>query len=245
MEIYFLTNQSDEEISLSPSFRVQGLKPQLWDAMTGDIRPLSEFSEKNGRITVPIKMKANQSWFVVFSNDKIDNSKIYKENFPTPSIVQTLKNPWKVDFKNKQIGPKESVLFPSLTNWIENSDEKIKFYSGTAVYASTFNFSDKKVTNDIFINLGNVGVMASVKVNGIELGTTWIAPYQINVTKAIKNGENTVEIEVVNVWRNRLTGDKTLPKEERTTWLMTDKTTPEEALIPSGLLGPITIETIK
>lgn len=244
MEIYFLTNQSDEEITFSPSFRVQNLKPQLWDAMTGDIRQLAEFTEKDGRIMLPIHMKANQSWFVVFSDKKIENSKIYKQNFPKPVVVQTLQNPWKVGFKNKQIGPKDSVMFPTLSNWIESENEKIKYYSGTAVYTSTFHFLNKENANDIFIDLGKIGVMASVKINGIQLGTTWIAPYQINVSKAIKSGENTIEIEVVNVWRNRLTGDKKMPN-NKTTWLFVDKITPEEELIPSGLLGPVTIQITK
>ena len=78
------------------------------------------------------------------------------------------------------------------------------------------------------------------KILGIDLGTTWMAPYQINVSKAIKSGENTIEIEVVNVWRNRLTGDKKVSKEEKTTWLLVDKILPDEELIPSGLLGPVT-----
>lgn len=243
MEIYFLTNQSDQEINLSPSFRVNGMKPQLWDAMTGTIRPLSEFTEKDGRITVPINMKANQSWFVVFSNSKIDNN-TYNKNFPESTVVQTLEMPWIVDFKNKQIGPMEPVLFPTLKDWIKNDNEKIKYYSGTAVYKSTFKYNKDDNAQDIFVDLGKVGVMASVKINGIDIGTTWIAPYKLNTNGSVKEGENTIEVEVVNVWRNRITGDKSLPEEKKTTWLLVDKITPEESLIPSGLLGPVTIQSI-
>jgi len=244
MEIYFLTNQSDQEINFSPSFRVNGLKPQLWDAMSGSIRPLKEHTEKDGRTIVPVNMKANQSWFVVFSNSKIDNSNIYNKNFPQPVVVQTLEKPWTVDFKNQQIGPKESVSFPTLTDWIANGNEKIKYYSGTAVYKSTFKYNKNNKAQDIFIDLGKVGVMASVKINGIDIGTTWMAPYKLNTNGSVKEGENTIEVEVVNVWRNRITGDKSLPEEKKTTWLLVDKITPEEALIPSGLLGPVTIQSI-
>ena len=244
MEIYFLTNQSDEEINLSPSFRVNGMKPQLWDAMTGTIRTLSEYTEKNGRITVPLNMKANQSWFVVFSNSKIVSNNTYDKNFPESTIIQTLEAPWTVDFKNKKIGPKEPVSFPKLTDWIENDNEDIKYYSGTAVYASTFNYNKDLTSKDIFIDLGSLGVIASVKINNIPIGTTWIAPYKLNTNGTIKKGKNTIEIEVVNVWRNRITGDKTLSKENKTTWLLVDNITPEEALIPSGLMGPVTIQSI-
>lgn len=245
MDIYFVTNQSNEEINLSPSFRVNGMKPQLWDAVTGTIRPLNEFTEKDGRTTVPLKMKAYQSWFVVFSNSEINSGKIYEENFPEPTVAKTLESAWTVDFKNKKIGPKELVSFPTLTDWIENGNDKIKYYSGTAVYKSTFNFKKDENAKDIFIDLGKVGVMASVKINGIDIGTTWIAPYKLNMNNALKDGENTIEVEVVNVWRNRLTGDKSLTETQKTTWLNVDTTTPEEALISSGLLGPVTIQTIQ
>ena len=244
MEIYFLTNQSDDEINLSPSFRVAGKKPQLWDAMTGTIRPLTEFTEEDGRITVPINMKGNQSWFVVFSNSDIETTTPYLKNFPEPTIVQTVEAPWTVDFKNKQIGPKEPVSFPKLTNWIAHENKAIKYYSGTASYSSTFNFKKEGNNKDIFIDLGEVGIMASVKINGIDIGTTWISPFKLNASNAIKEGKNTIVVEVVNVWRNRLTWDKTLPENEKKTWLLVDNITPEETLVTSGLLGPVTIQTL-
>ncbi|MGB5821110.1 MAG: glycosyl hydrolase [Saonia sp.] len=246
MDIYFLTNQSDEAVSFSPSFRVSGMKPQLWDAVTGEIRALTEYTEMDGRTTVPIKMKAQQSWFVVFSNSgqhSIDTS--YTVNFPEPKVVQTLENPWTVDFKNKNIGPAETVEFPTLTDWVTNENDKIKYYSGTAVYTSTFTYKKDKEAKDVFIDLGNVGVMAAVKINGKDVGTTWIAPFKLKVNKVVQEGENTISVEVVNVWRNRLTGDKTLPEEARTTWLNIDGITPEEELVPSGLLGPVSLQIVK
>ena len=246
LEIYFLTNQSEEDIEFSPSFRAKGMKPQLWDAITGDVRTLNDFTEKDGRTIVPLKMKALQSWFVVFSKTEqkeIENK--YQVNFPNQTIEQALKNPWKVDFKNKDIGPKEIIDFPNLTDWITHSNEKIKYYSGTAVYSSTFNYKKDNNTKDVFIDLGKVGVMASVKINDKPIGTVWISPFKLNASSALTDGINTIEVEVVNVWRNRLTGDKTLPKEERTTWTNVDFVTPKEELIPSGLLGPVTIQIIK
>lgn len=243
VEIYFLTNQSEETKSFAPSFRVNGMQPQLWDAETGEIRPLSEYKEENGRITVPIKMDALQSWFVIFSKpDKSQIGESYKTNFPPISVIETIKEPWAVDFKDKKIGPAHSVEFPTLMEWVENKDDKIKYYSGTAVYKTTFNFEDLDHNKELFINLGNVGVMASVKLNGQDLGTTWIAPYRLKINNALRSGENTLEVEVVNVWRNRITGDRTIPENDRSTWLIFDAVTPDEELVPSGLMGPVTIE---
>ncbi|GAA4281304.1 glycosyl hydrolase [Gaetbulibacter aestuarii] len=244
MEIYFITNQTDQKIFFTPSFRVSGLKPQLWDAVTGEIRALNEFTEKNDRTTVPLTMEPYQSWFIVFTNSKTKTTS-YKKNFPKTTVVKTLNESWLVNFKNKSLGPKKSVEFPELTDWIKNENDSIKYYSGTAIYKSKFYFHKENNDKDVFIDLGKVGVMASVKINGQDIGTTWIAPFRLKATQEIKDGENEIEVEVVNVWRNRLTGDKTLPENERTTWVNLDNITPGEALISSGLLGPVTIESIK
>ena len=246
MDIYFLTNQSDDAIQFTPSFRVSGMKPQLWDAITGEIKPLTEYTEADGRTSIPLKMEGLQSWFVVFSNTYLENEEVINQNnFPETQVVQTLVNPWRVDFKNKEIGPSDPVDFPQLTDWIANENEKIKFYSGTAIYTSTFYYSKGEENTDVFIDLGKVAVIASVKINGKDIGTTWIAPFKLHSNKALKDGKNTIEIEVVNVWRNRLTGDRALDDDKRTTWVIVDSVKKEEELVPSGLLGPVTIQTIK
>jgi hypothetical protein len=98
---------------------------------------------------------------------------------------------------------------------------------------------------ETYLNLGELSVMAKVKLNGNEVGGLWVAPYRLNISEAIKTGKNTLEIEVVNLWRNQLIKDKQRPEEEKYTWLVTDDIKPESRLQPSGLLGPLTIETIK
>ncbi|MDX1285814.1 MAG: glycosyl hydrolase, partial [Draconibacterium sp.] len=94
MEIYFLTNQSKDVIDFEPSFRVKGLKPQLWDAVTGEIRLLNEYTEKDGRISVPIKMEGHQSWFVVFTKNSENVNDGFKKNFPEFKSIQSLDNEW-------------------------------------------------------------------------------------------------------------------------------------------------------
>jgi hypothetical protein len=241
MEIYFLTNQSEDVINFEPSFRVNGMKPQLWDAVTGEIRALNEFTEKDGRISVPIKMEAHQSWFVVFSNNTENVENGYPQNFPGFKEIQTIDNEWLVDFQNKDIGPIAPVKFEKLTDWSLSTDENIKYYSGTAIYETTFELSDIPENKNLFIDLGEVSVMAKVKINGIELGGFWIAPYRLNATEYLQKGTNKIEIELVNLWRNQLIKDKKLPKEERYTWHLVDDIKDIEDAHPSGLLGPVTI----
>lgn len=245
MEIYFLTNQSEDEISITPSFRVAGMKPQLWDAVTGEIRFLNEYTEQDGRITVPIKMFANQSWFIVFTNNTENVAKAYGMNFPELKQIQTIDSWWTVDFQNKTIGPGAPVKFESLSDWSLSDNEKIRYYSGTAIYETSFELSNIPESEELFINLGDVSVMARVKLNDVDIGGTWMAPYRLKATKYLIIGTNKIEIEVVNLWRNHLIKDKKLAEEDRYTWLLIDDIKEGEELQPSGLIGPVCIETIK
>ncbi|NQU65481.1 MAG: hypothetical protein HQ517_14525, partial [SAR324 cluster bacterium] len=244
MEIYFLTNQSSKAIEIDPSFRVEGLKPQLWDAITGEMRMINDYSVENGRTIIPMKMEADRSWFVVFTNASNEKIKVgYSENFPEKKLVQTIDTEWQIEFENKAIAP-GTIATKDLTDWTASDDDLLKYYSGTANYSTTFNF-EMTEASDVFIDLGSVGVMATVTLNGRNVGTTWMKPYRLNIKEAIKDGENTMEIKVVNVWRNRITGDRNLPEDKRKTWLIVDRITPEEELIPSGLMGEVTIQVIE
>ncbi len=243
MDIYFLTNQSDKSIMVNPSFRVEGLQPQLWDAVTGEIREITEYKVENGRTIVPLVMEADRSWFVVFTNASNELvAEAYAVNSPEYKTVQTIDSEWNIDFENKVIAP-DAITTKKLTDWIKSENDLLKYYSGTANYTTTFSYQKSDAKN-VFIDLGEVGVMATVTLNGKEVGTTWMAPYRLSITNALKEGVNTLEIKVVNVWRNRITGDKTLPEEERTTSVLIDNITPEEELISSGLLGPVTIQVV-
>lgn len=248
MEVYFLSNQENKEISISPTFRVSSnLKPQLWNAITGEIKLLTEFELTDKGVKVPLKMEGHRSWFVVFTENT--SSKLGKsslQNFPDYSTLLALDAEYEVDFENKAIGPKSPQQFTSLLSWAESDNDKVKYYSGTANYKTRFTMPEFDEDKAYFLNLGKVGVMAKVKINGKYVGGVWMAPYRLNITPVIQKGENQLEVEVVNLWRNRLVYDKGLSQEKRYTWLVIDKDIKKkEKLLPSGLLGPVTIETIE
>tara|TARA_B110000261_G_scaffold127087_1_gene142077 strand:+ start:1 stop:2115 length:2115 start_codon:yes stop_codon:yes gene_type:complete len=244
LEIYFLTNQSGKDIEVNPSFRVEGLKPQLWDAVTGEIKELSDYTVVDGRTSIPLKMEVDRSWFVVFSNASNDLvEKATTENTPAYQVAQTIDTSWEINFESKNIAPK-TITASELMDWSKSEDDLLKYYSGKANYTTTFTYQ-KSDAQDVVIDLGEVGVMATVTLNGKDVGTSWIAPYRLNITDALQEGENKLEIKVVNVWRNRLTGDKALPLEERTTSVLVDLITPAEEMISSGLIGPVTIRVVE
>ncbi len=242
-EVYFLTNQQNRKIRLAPSFRVSGLKPQLWDPVSGEIRRLNEFNDAGGRTTVPLQLNPLQSCFVVFSNQSGRHiAPGFENNFPEMKTLKTLHKEWQVEFHNKSIGPENPITMNSLKDWRFSSNPEVKYYSGGATYQTTFNIDEIPGDREVYLNLGNVEVMAEVRLNGKETGGVWIAPYRLNISRYLKAGENTLEVDVVNLWRNRMVRDKSLPEAERYTWTYVDDVKAGEELQPSGLLGPVTLE---
>ena len=234
-EIYFVTNQSAETVSFTPAFRVTGRQPQWWDAVTGQQRPLPEFTAQQQATAVPLRLEAFESGFVVFPA-KAGATNTGGANFPTPQTLQTLNGPWKVRFGTKELN------WDHLQDWSKHPE--VRDYSGTAVYTTTFEAGDLPAGARLYLHLGQVKVIASVKVNGVETGTAWTAPWRTDVTPALRKGANTIEVTVANTWVNRLIGDSKLPEAQRTTWTNVNIYTPKSEYEASGLLGPVTLQAI-
>ena len=131
--------------------------------------------------------------------------------------------------------------YKKLKDWIPSTDKKIKYYLGVAKYNTNFHFKKKEHSGNLQIDLDKVGVMASVTLNGKHIGNTWIAPHTINLHEALLDEENKLGIEVVNVWRNCLTGDKKSGKHTTTNKVL-DQHSRKERLVSSGLIGSVTIK---
>jgi Beta-galactosidase/beta-glucuronidase len=245
-EIYFITNQTAEQKTINPEFRVTGLQPELWEATTGNMRVLPAYTEKGQTTAVPLKLEPYESVFVVFRKTAGKNKQVQvAENYPEQKKMAELKGPWSVQFDPKMRGPENSVVFESLQDWTKSDDERIKYYSGTAFYTCKFILDKLPVSENLIIDLGAFTAMAKVSINGAYAGGLWTKPYQLDVTKLVKPGENTIRVELVNTWVNRLIGDSKLPVEQRPTWCPVSPFKPENALQPSGLFGPVRVLSVK
>ena len=121
--------------------------------------------------------------------------------------------PWEVAFDPKWGGPAKAT-FEKLEDWSKRPEEGIKYYSGAASYRTTFNVSAEALKQPgarWYLDLGKVAVMAEVRVNGKDLGIVWKTPYRVDVTEALKPGDNVLDVKVVNLWINRQIGDEQLP----------------------------------
>ena len=189
-----------------------------------------------------------------------------------------INGPWDVRFEPLGGGP-EKATFETLEDWSKRPEDGIRYYSGTAAYHKTFeldpdlvkSFADHGSTKEecrrLYLDLGQVAVMADVTLNGHRLGVVWKAPYRLDVTEAAQPGQNRLELKVVNLWINRQIGDQQLPEDSDRNpngtlkkwpdWLQEGRPSPTgrltftswrlwnkiDPLQPSGLIGPVTLQT--
>ena len=209
-DIYFIANRTDTFQTTACTFRAEG-EPELWMNTTGDTRKIKNYSVKNGCTTIPMEFYPYESFFVTFSGKKKGEmiSKHEEGNFPTLTEVKTIEGAWNVSFDSKFGGP-ENIVFNQLQDWTKHELREIKYYSGIATYKKTISIDNVR-DKEYFIDLGMVNDMARVKLNGKDLGVIWCAPWRIDISSALKEGENQLEIEVANRWINRLLGDRQEP----------------------------------
>ena len=246
-DIYFVANMANAPVSAQVACRTAG-SAELWDAVTGEIRPVT-FRAAAGRSIVPLRFAPRQSFFLVFrgaENKKDQNKAREGVNFPESKTVATIEGGWQVTFDPKFGGPAAAVNFSKLEDWTKRPEPGIKYYSGTAIYHKTFDFSNSALRTPrsaLYLDLGRVRNVAEVRLNGKSLGVVWTAPWRVKITDALKAGANELEIEVVNLWPNRLIGDAGKPRDQRITVTNVKKfEKPGMALLESGLIGPVTVQ---
>jgi hypothetical protein len=193
---------------------------------------------------VPLRFAPHQSYFVVFRQPpRRDDAAADAKNFPRLHEVAQLDGPWDVAFDPALGGPPE-VIFHELTDWSRRTEPGIKHYSGIATYGQTFDLpaSVSGAKHSLLLDLGVVHSMARVRVNGHDLGILWCAPWSVEISAVVQPTGNQLEIDVANLWPNRLIGDKALPPDEQVGWTTFNPYQADSPLLPSGLLGPVTLQ---
>ena len=132
----------------------------------------------------------------------------------------------------------KNLVFDKLSPWAENTDANVKYFSGTATYENSFNLKAKG-KGAYIIDLGDVKNIAEVMVNGKNMGIAWKKPFRLDITGALKAGDNKIQIKVTNLWVNRLIGDSQPGVKTKTTFTTMPFYQANSPLLPSGLLGPV------
>jgi len=242
-DIYFVCNQQNNSVSSECTFRVAGRQPEIWDAVTGKIRDAVEFEIADGRTTVPLEFAPRGSLFVVFRKHARSAKGRGTGNFLELKQVGEIGGPWTLKFDPDWGGP-ASVEFEKLEDWTKRAEDGIKYYSGKATYYKTFDLPEasRRAGRQLYLDLKRVRNVAQISLNGKDLGVVWTAPWRVDITDAVKAKGNKLEIDVVNLWPNRLIGDAGLPKEKRLTVTNVQKFyRGKHKPLSSGLLGPVTL----
>jgi len=248
-EIYFVSNSSESQHQFTAVFRVNGnMVPEIWDAETGLVQRKVKYKKSADGISMELAMDPLASRFVVFrqkSTGKNDDGLPYDLQFglhraEKSSVPVDLTANWEIRFDTGWGGP-ASFSMEKLTSWTNVENEGVKFYSGTATYTRDFIVEADAISGktEAFVRFEDIQEMARVFVNGHDCGIVWLPPYKANITPWLKAGNNTIRVQVLNTWNNRIVGDLRNPGESQYTSTNIKKArfTANSPLLKSGLLG--------
>jgi hypothetical protein len=210
-EVYFLSNQHRQEKTLRARFRVTGKAAEVWMPDRGTIHRLSNLKTAGEHTEVQLRFDPDQAYFVVFRDAAQATAQDPVPWLKLEEVVTDLSDGWTVEFSTQE---PVTIKMPRLVSWTELENENARYHSGTATYRRTFEIPKSEIGNrksEMFLDLGEVQVIARVVVNGKDCGIAWKTPYRVDVTEALQPGENEMAITVANLWVNRLIGDQQYP----------------------------------
>ena len=231
-DIYFLSNQTDQQQTFSPNFRENKGKAVVYNPLT------DESYDYQGTITLP----AYGSLFLNYRQSDYSHTgnKIFphwEQNIP---ILGKNNGSWTVSFREAGLTLKNQHLF----DWSQHADDRIRYFSGHARYTTTWKLKKQEVpTGRAWLSFPNVKDIAHVWINGKDCGIAWTAPYEVEITGALKKGKNTIEIEVVNTWHNALRGLDAGKAPYDGIWTNAKYRTKGDGLLPAGLLEAPVLKT--
>jgi hypothetical protein len=287
-EWFFVAGEGKGEVELNAS--CEGRRVEIWDPVTMTRKVAAAEALQGGKTRVELDLPVGGSAFVVFAPRDLQTGftgltglgKCDNHVNPVNPVKNAypVTNAWNVSFayhRGISAAPPAPVTMETLRDWTSfGKDSKaasteLRYFSGAATYRTVLSVrqSDSqtiKQSNNAILSLGELPTgLAHVFVNGKDCGVVWCAPWEADVTSALREGENEIEIRYTNNWYNRLVGDCFLKPEERVTrstvrysavprartdpnrpWLMlpTIYSGPavSDPLQPSGLIGPVVLK---
>ena len=243
-DIYWIRNFTGGPASSVILLRAgQGL-PRVLDPATGKVRCVNASTTEDGYRFFRLDLEENDALFVVIGKKPEDAIPVVR----THTIpLLTLEGAWNLSFESG-MGAPATAVFDQLKSYTESSNRAIRYYSGTVVYRKEFSLSKKQVKDMVSyeIDLGSVKELARVSINGFDLGVVWKAPFRVEVpAEYIHQGINALEVKVINLWPNRIIGDLQPDAVRTWTYVGSPFYSADSPLLPSGLLGPVTLSGIQ
>lgn len=232
-QLYFVSNRQRRAHNIEARFRVTGKSPELWRADTGEQRALS-YRISNGETVVPLELGPDDAVFILFRT----NAAAPEATVPTPVLeaLGDVNGPWRVAFQAGRGAPEEVVL-RQLRPLNQHSDARIRYFSGVAHYQTTLRRPPGGAGLPLVLDLGVVGDVAEVFLDGRAVGSTWRSPHLIELG-VLDEGNHVLEVRVANLWLNRIVGDLQ-PGAAPVAFISNQIFSADTPLRASGLIGPV------
>jgi len=240
---YFLANLSEHTLDGWIPLTVPFISALILDPNTGNYG-IAASRNKQGKSEVYLQLKPGESLILKTHIEKSVKKPLW-QYFAETSYEKTINTTWQVDFiKGDPVLP-ESFSTDQLISWTDFPDKETKRFAGTARYSTTFPLPDNP-SNNWILDLGTVYESARVRMNGEDAGTLWSIPFRLPIGNYLRQGINTLEIEVTNLSANRI---KDLD-ERKVNWKKFHEINfvnidykkfdaSQWPLMPSGLIGPV------
>lgn len=284
-DILFICNPTDNTVAdtLRLAYLAGDRSMELWDPYSVTMNSLPE------KDNIIITIEPNGSRFIIISRQAQAMTEVIKEKTAENVLLTDSNNAfaesimldkgWSLSFPSDK--EPTTIITDTLFDWTSSSMPELKYFSGTATYTRTVTLKKKQLNGRrAVLSLGKVKNMATVRVNGKGFPVMWKAPFLLDITSALRNGNNTIEIDVTNLWPNRMIGDEHEPDDIEWSepfiysyapgspvagrfmksipdWLRNGTPRPSKGrktvgcfkfftadspLLPSGLLGPVSIK---
>ena len=244
-DIYFLSNQQDEERRFTATFRCASKNVMFYDPLKNLYFIDVDDVISNDSLTVMrIRMQPRQSLFVLFGEDSIRPSLTARWHQPMigPDMPKTVfewkTKGWQLLFEENGVKLKSDTLF----SWAGHKKPEVRYYSGHVRYSTTLDYHGENVMDRVVLDLGDVRDIAHVWLNGHDLGVLWLPPYTVDVDGYLREGKNELVVEVVNTWHNALRGADLGTPPYNGIWTNAKYRTKGDDLLPAGLLGPVQLQ---
>jgi alpha-L-rhamnosidase len=161
-----------------------------------------------------------------------------------PKLVDLPPSQWTVSFQPDRGAPAAPQKLQQFQSWAASPDAGVRYFSGTATYRTDID-GKRDAADRVFVTLTDLHEICTVRINGKNAGTIWAMPYRLDITDSLASGRNTLELDVTNLWPNRIIGDAQPSTTHTYTRTNIRKYTANSPLLPSGLIGPVAIEMVK
>jgi len=237
---YYLVNHTANAIDRYLPLNEKG-KVVIFDPQSGDIGTAAIQTNK-----VRVQLKPGETLFLKVTNEDVTANKpwLYLDK---KGEQFTLNNPWLLHFTEGGPELPADQQLTELKSWTNLADPKLASFSGTGVYTSNFTLTGK-TAKEYLLDLNKVNESARVWINGQEVGILWSIPFQARIGKYLKEGNNAIKIEVVNLMANRIR-DLDIRKIQWRNYHeinfvnidYKEFDASKWSVMPSGLLGPVAI----